>query len=191
MAGFIAEIVGLILALDQLAVDLVVASRHPAVTKIMNSVTGLGSATAAAVIVGLFYLADWHEETATAVVALSITGVVVATLMALVQRPFPPDPVCVTRGSEMVAHSFPSGHAAGVTVLGLVAARSERLPVVPAAALAVVIAVSRLYLGTHYLSDTLVGIGIGAAAIWITTHRLADHTRRVESVLQTRRGGDQ
>ena len=186
MAGFIAEIVGLILALDQLAVDLVVASRHPAVTKIMNSVTGLGSATAAAVIVGLFYLADWHEEAATAVVALSITGVVVATLMALVQRPFPPDPVCVTRGSEMVAHSFPSGHAAGVTVLGLVAARSERLPVV-----AVLIAVSRLYLGTHYLSDTLVGIGIGAAAIWITTHWLADRTQRVESVLRTRRGGDQ
>ncbi len=113
MTGVLAEVGAMIVGLDQLTAELLVSIRDPALTKIMNSVTGLGSATAAAVIVGLLYLAEWYEEVATSVLALGLTGPVVLTLMGLVQRPFPPNPVCVT-GGEMVAHSFPSGHAAGV-----------------------------------------------------------------------------
>ena len=172
-----------IIGLDHLAVDILVSVRDPAITKIMNSVTGLGSATAAAVIVGLFYLAEWHEEVATSVLALGLTGPVVLALMGLVQRPFPPDPVCVTAG-EMVAHSFPSGHAAGVTVFALVAARSERLPLAPTAVLAVLIAVSRMYLGTHYLSDTVAGIAIGVAAFLLVTRWLVGVQRRFITVIQ-------
>lgn len=186
MSGLIAEVVTLVVGLDHLVVELFVSIRHPAITKIMNSVTGLGSATAAAVIVGLFYLADWYEETATALLALPITGVVVLTLMALVQRPFPPKPICVTRGSEMVAHSFPSGHAAGVTVFALLAADSDRLPTAPTVVLAALIAVSRMYLGTHYLSDTLVGIGIGAAAVVGTAHWLTDSQQSIVTALENR-----
>lgn len=186
MTGVVAEVIALVVGLDHLVVEFLVSIRHPAITKIMNSVTGLGSATAAAVVVGLFYLADWYEETATALLALSITGVVVAMLMVLVQRPFPPEPVCVTRGSEMVAHSFPSGHAAGVTVFASIAAGSERLPAAPTAVLAALIAVSRLYLGTHYLSDTLVGMGIGAAAVVVTTRWLTDSQHSIVTYLQNR-----
>ena len=185
MTQLIAEIGALIVSLDHLAADLLVSIRDPAITKIMNSVTGLGSATAAAVIVGLLYLADFHEEVATSVLALGLTGPVVLTLMGLVQRPFPPNPVCVTSG-EMVAHSFPSGHAAGVTVFALLAARSERLPFAPTVALAAMVAVSRMYLGTHYLSDTIVGIGIGAAAFFIATRWLTDSRKSIVTYLQNR-----
>jgi len=175
----------MIVGLDQLVADLLVSIRDPAITKVMNSVTGLGSATAAAVVVGLFYLADWHEEVGTSVLALGLTGAVVLTLMGLIQRPFPPNPVCVTSG-EMVAHSFPSGHAAGVTVFALLAARSERLPFAPTVALAAMVAVSRMYLGTHYLSDTIVGIGIGAAAFFIATRWLTDSRKSIVTYLQNR-----
>jgi len=185
MTGLVAEILAGIVGVDQLAVEFLVSIRNPAITKVMNSVTGLGSATAAAVVVGLLYLADYHEEVGTALVALPITGVVVITLMGLVQRPFPPDPVCVTSG-EMVAHSFPSGHAAGVTVFALMAARSDRLPLAPTAALAVLIALSRMYLGTHYLSDTLAGIGIGTAAFFIATRWLTDSRQSVVSYVRNR-----
>ena len=185
MTGLLAEVGAMIVGLDQLAADLLVSIRDPAITKVMNSVTGLGSATAAAVIVGLFYLADWHEEVATSVLALGLTGPVVLTLMGLIQRPFPPNPVCVTSG-EMVAHSFPSGHAAGVTVFALLAARSERLPFAPTVALAAMVAVSRMYLGTHYLSDTIVGIGIGAAAFFITTRWLTESRQSIVTYVRNR-----
>jgi membrane-associated phospholipid phosphatase len=185
MTGLLAEVGAMIVGLDQLVADLLVSIRDPAITKVMNSVTGLGSATAAAVVVGLFYLADWHEEVGTSVLALGLTGPVVLTLMGLIQRPFPPNPVCVTSG-EMVAHSFPSGHAAGVTVFALLAARSERLPFAPTVALAAMVAVSRMYLGTHYLSDTIVGIGIGAAAFFIATRWLTDSRKSIVTYLQNR-----
>ena len=188
MTQLIAEIGALIVSLDHLTADLLVSIRDPAITKIMNSVTGLGSATAAAVIIGLLYLADFHEEVATSVLALGLTGPVVLTLMGLVQRPFPPNPVCVTSG-EMVAHSFPSGHAAGVTVFALLAVRSDRLPLAPTAVLAVLIAVSRMYLGTHYLSDTLVGIAIGAAAFFIATRLLAGRRQTILSYMKEERAG--
>ena len=185
MTGLVADVLALIVGLDHLAVDFLVAIRDPAITKVMNSVTGLGSATAAAVVVGLFYLAGWHEEVGTSVLALGLTGPVVLTLMGLVQRPFPPDPVCVTSG-EMVAHSFPSGHAAGVTVFALLAARSERLPFAPTAVLAGLVAVSRMYLGTHYLSDTIAGIGIGAAAFFIATRWLTDSRQSIVTYVRNR-----
>ncbi|MFC7042335.1 phosphatase PAP2 family protein [Halonotius sp. GCM10025705] len=185
MTGVLTEVGAMIVGLDQLAADLLVSIRDPAITKVMNSVTGLGSATAAGVVVGLFYLGDWHEEVATSVLALGLTGPVVLMLMGLVQRPFPANPVCVTSG-EMVAHSFPSGHAASVTVFALLAARSERLPLAPTAVLAAMIALSRMYLGTHYLSDTLAGIGIGAAAFLVATRWLTDSRQAIVTYIQNR-----
>lgn len=162
MAGPLAEIVEVLLAVDARVVELVVALRTPLLTKVMTSVTGLGSATAALVLVGLFRLAGWHGLVRQSAVALALTGVVVAGLMLAVQRPFPPNPVCATEAA--VAHSFPSGHAAAATVFTLVARGSDRLPTGPTALLAVAVAVSRIYLGTHYFSDTVAGVAIGAGA---------------------------
>jgi undecaprenyl-diphosphatase len=66
--------------------------------------------------------------------------------------------------------SFPSGHAAtafaAAVAVALVYPRLGR----PLLALAVVIAVSRVYLGVHYVLDvavgTLLGIAVGIAAAW-------------------------
>jgi undecaprenyl-diphosphatase len=161
---FVADALATVLALDRAAVDVVLALRQPLLTKFMTSVTGIGSAASVAILLGLFSLAGWRRELATATSALVVAGVVVVSLMAAVQRPFPPQPVCLTDETGMAPHSFPSGHAAAATVYALVARRSERLPFAPVAGLAVLVAFSRMYLGTHFLSDTVVGVAIGAGA---------------------------
>jgi len=162
-----ADLLARILAVDTAVADLLVSIRSPALTKLMTSVTGLGSASAAAVFLGIFYLAGWRRELAVGAVALGISGVLVPALMYLVQRPFPADPVCQTSGSGLSPHSFPSGHAAAVTILALVSRGSEHLPFRIVTALAATVAVSRMYLGTHYLSDTVFGVAIGVAAFVI------------------------
>ena len=169
------RLVRLVPALDAATVDLVLvlALRSPLLTKLMTSVTGLGSASAAAVLLGLCYLAGWRREVRVAAPALLRSGVVVAALMALVGRPFPPHPVCVTSATGLVPHSFPLGHAAAVTVFALVARRSDALPAAPVAVVAVLVAFSRLYLGTHFVSDTAVGVGFGAASVLVARALLA------------------
>jgi len=155
--------------LDHQVVELVLSLRHPLLTKLMTSVTGLGSATAALVFLGVCYLADWEEELYTSALALALTGVVVWTLMTTIQRPFPPDPVCMTDGADTVATSFPSGHAAAVTVYAMTAYDSSVLPFGVVSVLAGAIALSRIYLGTHYLSDTVIGVLIGIGAFYTAT----------------------
>jgi membrane-associated phospholipid phosphatase len=162
-----------VFALDNQAVQFVVAARGPLVTKVMTSVTGLGSATAALVFAGLFYLAGWRREFREAAAALPVAGAVVGGLMWAVQRAFPPQPVCLTSGTETVAHSFPSGHAAAVMIFATIAHDSEELPFLPVAGLALVVAVSRVYLGTHFLSDTLFGMGVGVGAVLVARWALA------------------
>jgi undecaprenyl-diphosphatase len=54
-----------------------------------------------------------------------------------------------------------------VTVLALISRGSENLPFRIVTALAATVAASRMYLGTHYLSDTLVGVALGVAAFAI------------------------
>lgn len=154
---FLTEIV----AIDIATMDALVGIRTPILTKFMTSVTGLGSATAAVVFLGIFYLAGWRRELAVGAVAVGFVGLVVPALMSVAQRPFPSDPVCMTSGSGLAPHSFPSGHAAAVTVFALVSHASENLPFRVVTALAATVAVSRIYLGTHYLSDTVIGVVIG------------------------------
>jgi len=96
---------------------------------------------------------------------------------------------------EMLRHasgySFPSGHAMGSTVLfatlGYLAVRALPRWRWKAAALAmattfiVAVALSRVYLGVHWISD--VGAGIVGGLLWITTTTVAYETlRRIRAV---------
>jgi membrane-associated phospholipid phosphatase len=57
--------------------------------------------------------------------------------------------------------SYPSTHAA--TCFAGAGALSRALPAAPLYALAVPLALSRLYLGVHYPSDTVAGAVLGAS----------------------------
>lgn len=166
MFGVVSDLLESLIWLDYRIAEFVVAARDPMLTKLMTSVTGLGSAAAAAVFLGICYVAGWEDELYTSALALALTGLVVGAMMLTIQRPFPPGPVCLT-GGESVTSSFPSGHAAAVTIYALTARQSSALPTGAVAALAGLIAVSRVYLGTHFFSDTVAGVLIGVGAFFV------------------------
>jgi membrane-associated phospholipid phosphatase len=107
--------------------------------------------------------------TAAAAVAEGLSAV----LKILTERARPPlaDPTIQSLVAVPDSHSFPSGHAAtafaAATVVGVLHPRLRA----PLLALALMVAVSRVYLGVHFWSDVLVGSLLGIA-IGITAARL-------------------
>ncbi|MET0458264.1 MAG: DUF998 domain-containing protein [Ilumatobacteraceae bacterium] len=94
----------------------------------------------------------------------------IGPLKAVIDRPRPPGSLVGTDSA-----SFPSGHAiaSAVTAIGLVVvlvpAASKRTRWTVAAALfALLMAMSRTYLGAHWASDVIAGacIGTGLAVVW-------------------------
>jgi undecaprenyl-diphosphatase len=81
-------------------------------------------------------------------------------------RPFVLDPAITVIDAKPTTPAFPSGHAA-MAVAGAVAG-SRMLPWSAWAwwPLAVIIAVSRVYLGVHWPSDVLGGAILGLATAW-------------------------
>jgi membrane-associated phospholipid phosphatase len=102
--------------------------------------------------------------------AVLTSEVLIGTVKSAVDRPRPPGSLIVTTGA-----SFPSGHAvaSAVTAVGLVLAVVAPGPArwrweVRAVEFAVVMALSRVYLRAHWLSDTVAGglLGAGLALGW-------------------------
>jgi membrane-associated phospholipid phosphatase len=78
------------------------------------------------------------------------------------------------------AHSFPSGHTTSAFALFFSLALIMRRPGWDAACfgLAVLVALSRVYLAQHFLADTLAGAGLGVATAWVVAWYLARQTDR-------------
>lgn len=105
----------------------------------------------------------WHLAAFAAAVVLS--EVLIGTLKGIYDRTRPPGSLVATSGT-----SFPSGHsiAATVTVVAAVIAlvppgRARVAWGAAAAAFSVLMALSRAYLGAHWLSDALAGVLLGAS----------------------------
>ena len=106
----------------------------------------------------------------------------IGPLKALIDRPRPPGSLVVTDSP-----SFPSGHAiaSSVTAIGLVvvlvpaASKRTRWTVI-AALFALLMAMSRTYLGAHWASDVIAGacIGTGLAVVWSAGLELERSRRR-------------
>jgi undecaprenyl-diphosphatase len=111
----------------------------------------------------------WVQLTAFAL-AIVTSELLIGPVKALYERPRPPASVVATHG-----FSFPSGHAVAgaVTAVGLVLVLlppgSRRWAwEVRAAVYASLMALSRTYLGVHWLSDVVAGglLGVGVAVGW-------------------------
>jgi undecaprenyl-diphosphatase len=100
-----------------------------------------------------------------ALVAAGLAGLAVSLLKDAADRPRPPlaDPAIHAVGTIPDSTSFPSGHSAtafaAAVAVGLLCPRLRA----PLLALALLVAVSRVYLGVHYWSDVLAGSVLGAA----------------------------
>lgn len=168
--------------IDHPVARFVAAHRASGVTSAMKTVSLVGSplgvaafALACAGVVSVMRR-NWSAMVAVAAGTGGI-AVIIAALKALIGRSRPP----VAQAVDTAAgYAFPSGHAASATatlaVLAFVSTRRFRGVATRAAAWAaaaadaVLVSVSRVYLGVHWLSDVLGGMLIGAlwAAVVVT-----------------------
>ena len=110
----------------------------------------------------------WHLAAFAAAVVLS--EVLIGTLKGSYDRARPPGSLVATSGA-----SFPSGHsiAATVTVVAAVIAlvppgRARVAWGAAAAGFSVLMALSRAYLGAHWLSDAIAGVLLGTSCALLT-----------------------
>jgi membrane-associated phospholipid phosphatase len=166
---------GLVSRLDEPAKALGEQLRSPGLTPAVRLLSDLGTTPyrtvlAAAVAVPLALRWGTWRPAADAALVVAVAPAVSASTKRLVDRPRPP-------AAEALEHpldpSFPSGHATasaalatGLAVLAVAALRSSwaRVAAVAAAGtFALVVGLTRIYLGAHWLTDVLAGWCTGAA----------------------------
>ena len=170
--------------LDDAWLRLMISGRAPpltAIAKVFN-VLGLVYVTLPVRILLAGFLALrrrwWHLAAFASAIVLS--EVLIGSLKGIYDRTRPPGSLVATSGA-----SFPSGHAiaASVTIVATVIAlvpAGRRRTVWGAAAVAFSIAMglSRAYLGAHWLSDAIAGIGLGTSCALVTALVIDQFQRR-------------
>lgn len=177
-------------ALDQPVLDGALELRNPALDEAVTFYTDLGGVVWApilttVVVVGLSLL--WRTWVPVVLMVVATAGSLAMTSVgkAVVGRDRPDMSLAVP--PYEVSAAFPSGHALNATVIaGMLAylvvlhVRSRALSVlvvVLAVVHAVLMGLSRVYLGHHWLTDVVVAWCLGGAwlAVVITTHQLLLH----------------
>lgn len=168
-----------------------VSHREAWLTRLLQDLTNLGSIRILLPLIVAVGVGWWLRRRTWRPLALLAAAYLGADLAfnavkQLVQRPRPPAVILL---KPVAGPSFPSGHAAqAVAVYGMLAALAAATTTswprkVGAWAAAVVIvgvvAVSRLYLGAHWLTDVLGGLALGAAWLFalLTSVRTIDQLR--------------
>jgi undecaprenyl-diphosphatase len=161
-------------AVDDAVWDLAGAVRNEPTTGVSTALSWLGSAEVnwplrGAALLLLAWRRHWLRAAAFAVAVLS-SELFIGPVKAWTDRARPPGALI-----ETTAASFPSGHAiaTAVTAVGLVLVLAHPGPTrwrweVRAVVFTAVMALSRVYLRAHWLSDTLAGalLGAGLALGW-------------------------
>jgi undecaprenyl-diphosphatase len=151
----------------------------------MLDLTALGSPTVLGLLIlsiGGFLVLQSRPRAAAVILVTSVTGDLLGRVMkALVARP---RPTVVPHLRDVVASSFPSGHAMEsaivfLTLGAMLAEIADRRAVKiyclsMAIVLSVLVGVSRVFLGVHYPTDVIGGWMVGAlwaSICWFATSR--------------------
>lgn len=106
---------------------------------------------------------EWQQAAKVYLIGIAATALVVLLLKYLVRRPRPAGE-WGDGYRKIDPHSFPSGHAArGAMLAALAAFLGPPLWAVVLIVWALLVALSRVALGVHYLSDVVAGFACGAA----------------------------
>ncbi|HEX9106006.1 MAG TPA: phosphatase PAP2 family protein [Longimicrobiales bacterium] len=155
-------------ARDEKLLHALVQRRHKRLDRIMRSITRLGDPASAIAATGVMLLLGQRAAGARAAFALAASHLAVQAVKRTVNRPRPRMPV----GVESLIHapdrfSFPSGHSAATMSVALPLAAILPLPAAAGVlGLALLVGLSRSYLGVHYPGDVLAGwvLAVGGLA---------------------------
>jgi undecaprenyl-diphosphatase len=141
---------------------------------LMSVATILGGAFVIVLFAIPLWLRGLRGATFDVLLLLGVTLVVVEAMKFLIGRPRPCDALAGVRTlatfpcSAELDPAFPSGHASrAFAVASLLAIRFRWWVRIPAVAFAILVGISRVYLGLHWPSDILGGaiVGIGLALV--------------------------
>lgn len=138
-----------------------------------NKITHLGGATASIAIslcFALFGQGSLQAAGIQALLALTFSHIPVAIIKKKYPRlrPYLVHPQTITYKNPLTDHSFPSGHTTAIFSIifpFVTAVPALGLILIP---LALIVGLSRIYLGLHYPSDCIVGCLIGTTASLVT-----------------------
>ena len=159
----------------ELWVDLYLAQHRSAglsqIAMIINVLLGVSVAPIVLVTISLLAAKIWHWLVGVLILVVTGTSWVAAAVgKTLVHRTRPPGAVLHALVSETGADSYPSGHtafAAGLlasaVLISYIYGRSALVTAILGLPAVIVVGVSRLYLGVHYVAD-VIGSGLVAAA---------------------------
>ncbi len=159
----------------------------PLLDTLMPWLTYLGSAYAVAgVIVAMGWRmrrrrCDWRAVAVACLCLALVYGVVAGAYNAIKYEVLRPRPFVALGGELRVSadevqairpnSSFPSGHAANAFMLATLLAALLRRGLWPLwYGLALLVALSRIYLGLHYPGDVLAGAVLGSVLTWLLLH---------------------
>ena len=164
---------------DQPVLEGLAAARTPWLTSLFTWVTNAFGPGILPILVGVACLVWWWftkqwRDPALLVGAMVTSTVVAFAVKAIVHRPRPPKSLQVIPGLE-TSFSFPSGHTAGAATLVLTLAylawkgprgrRRFAALAVGSGLIIVLVGVSRLYLGYHFVTDVLAGACLGLVTL--------------------------
>lgn len=153
-------------------------------TEFFIAITALGSVTVIGIIILGLWLYNERETAVLSAVSVTLAGGTTKLLKILVARARPGEVEnLLLYGAD--SYAFPSGHATLAFATAVVLARStERTAArVYLYGIATLVAVSRVYLGVHYLTDVIAGAAIGMAGgslVWMKKDVIL---RRLDAVL--------
>ncbi|PZE20278.1 phosphatase PAP2 family protein [Paenibacillus xerothermodurans] len=134
---------------------------------LLHRVTHLGGATTTIVIalgLAIFGQGHWRTTGFYCCLALLFSHIPVALLKRKYPRlrPYLVLPDTRTCPNPLTDHSFPSGHTTAIFSVVVPIVCTQALLAAALLPLAVVVAISRMYLGLHYPSDCAAGAAIGS-----------------------------
>jgi undecaprenyl-diphosphatase len=177
VVGFVVTAVGAART-GELALDVSISEHRDRLLTAIAELVDVGLGTRAApvlLLVGCALLWRRSRFAAITVGGLTVVGWLSVEIgKLLVQRPRPPAATVHALVTETAADSYPSGHTAfaAATVFAavatlVIAGRSPRAAWIVGLPLVAVVALSRLYLGVHYLTDVVASVAFAAASILV------------------------